>query len=51
MYFEVQSIEILSQSEMAGACSTYGGGFWWENLRERYHLQDLGVDGRIIVEE
>jgi hypothetical protein len=22
--------------------------FWWGNLRERYRLEDLGVDGRII---
>jgi hypothetical protein len=24
-------------------------GFWWENLREREHLGDPGVDGRIIL--
>jgi hypothetical protein len=23
-------------------------GFWWGNLRERDHLEDLGVDGMII---
>jgi len=22
--------------------------FWWEELRERHHLEELGVDGRII---
>ena len=33
----------------------YGGrreactGFWWGNLRERDHLGDPGVDGRIIL--
>jgi len=24
-------------------------GFRWEDLKEMYHLEDLGVDGRIIV--
>jgi len=24
-------------------------GFWWENLRKRDHLEDPGVDGRIIL--
>jgi hypothetical protein len=24
-------------------------GLWWENLRERDHLGDPGVDGRIIL--
>jgi len=24
-------------------------GFWWGNLRERNHLEDPGVDGRIIL--
>jgi hypothetical protein len=24
-------------------------GFWWENPRERDHLGDKGVDGRIIL--
>jgi hypothetical protein len=23
---------------------------WWENLRERDHLEDVGLDGRIILE-
>jgi len=38
---------------MVGACSMYGGevytGFWWGNLRERDHLEDPSVDGRIIL--
>jgi len=24
-------------------------GFWWGNLRERDHLNDLGLDGRAIL--
>jgi hypothetical protein len=24
-------------------------GFWWENLRETDHLEDAGLDGRIIL--
>jgi hypothetical protein len=23
--------------------------FWWGNLREKTHMEDLGVDGRIIL--
>jgi hypothetical protein len=39
---------------MGRACSTYGErrvstGFWLGTLRERDHLGDPGVDGRIIL--
>jgi hypothetical protein len=38
---------------MGGACSSDGGeacaGIWWGNLRERGHLGDPDVDGRIIL--
>jgi len=35
------------------AYSTHGGevntGYWWGNLRERDHLEDPGVNWRIIL--
>ena len=39
---------------MGWACSMYRGGeaytgFWWGNLRERDHLEDSGVDRKIIL--
>jgi hypothetical protein len=38
---------------MGRACSTYGGevhtGFWWGHLEEKGHLEDPGVDERIIL--
>jgi len=42
-------------NEIGGACSTYEGPgevhteFWWGNLREKGHLEDPGVNGRIIL--
>jgi hypothetical protein len=41
---------------MDGACSTYGerrgevyAGVRWGNMKERDHLGDPGIDGRIIL--
>jgi hypothetical protein len=45
--------DYIEKNEMGRACSTYGGevhtGIWWGNLRERDHLEDPGIDGRIIL--
>jgi hypothetical protein len=35
---------------MGGACSTKDAKFWSENLKGRECSEDLGVDGRIILE-
>jgi len=37
---------------MGGACSAYGEAytrFWFGNLKERNHLGEPGLDGRIIL--
>ena len=45
----------IENNEIGGACSTYGEnievytGFRWGNLRAKEHLEDPGVDGRIIL--
>ena len=44
----------IEKNEMGEARSTYGGGrpvyrVWWGNMRERDHLEDPCVDGRIIL--
>jgi hypothetical protein len=45
----------IKKNEVAGACNADGGlgevctGIWWENLRERDHLGDPGIGGRIIL--
>jgi len=46
--------EQIKNNEMGGACSTYGGGnvqkrFGCRNPRERDHLEQAGVNGRIIL--
>jgi len=42
----------IKKNEVVGACNMYGGqytGFWWGNLRERDHLEDPGIDRRMIL--
>jgi hypothetical protein len=45
-YYSCYKIEM---NWMGGAGSMYGERLWWENLTERYHLEDPGVDGRLIL--
>jgi hypothetical protein len=50
---ELYSTNITRLIKMDGTRGTYEEdvctSFWWRNLRERNHLQDLGVDGRALL--
>jgi hypothetical protein len=41
----------MKKNELGGAFGMYEKQerLWWRGLRERIHLEDLGVDGRIIL--
>jgi hypothetical protein len=45
-YFSGNKIEM---NGICGACSAYGGADLVENLTERKHLENPGIDGRIIL--
>jgi hypothetical protein len=52
--FQHKACNKIEKNEMDRACSAYGGekrriGLWWGNLRERDHLGDPGIDGRIVL--
>jgi hypothetical protein len=47
--------ESIKKNEIGGVCGTHGGkrgmytGFWSGILRERDLLEDVGVDGTLIL--
>jgi hypothetical protein len=49
----LRSVIEIEKNGMGGACSAYGGEFFyrvrWETLRERDHWIGPGIDGRIIL--
>jgi hypothetical protein len=54
LYFSLNTLRVyeLRRMRLAGHVARMGEyvGFWWGDLREKQHLEDLGVDGRIILE-
>jgi len=50
---QILFVDQIEKNEMGGACSTYvreaRTGFSWGNLRKIDHLEDLSVNGRIIL--
>jgi hypothetical protein len=41
----------MAKNDVGGVCRMYGveERFWWGNMRERDHLEDPDVDGKIIL--
>jgi hypothetical protein len=44
-------VDEIKKNEIGWACGTYmmRTGFWWVDPRQGNDLEDLGVDGRIIL--
>jgi len=51
LYCSPYIVRVIKSRRMrwAGHIVCMGERFWWGNLRERDHLEDPGVDGRIIL--
>ena len=51
LYTSTNIILVIKSRRMrwAGHVARMEERFWWENLTERKHLEDPGVDGRIIL--
>jgi hypothetical protein len=56
LYFSPNIVQVIKSRRMGweGHVARTGRGevytvFWWRNVRERDHLGDPGVDGKIIL--
>jgi hypothetical protein len=45
---KIEKIEIGGHVALLGRGEVYTG-FWWVNARERDHLEDSSIDGKIIL--
>jgi hypothetical protein len=45
---KTRKIRLIGHVAVMGRGKVYAG-FWWGNLRERHHLGDPGIDGRVIL--
>jgi hypothetical protein len=45
----------MKEGEKGEACDMHGikkcNGFWWGNTKEKEHLEELSVGGRIVLKE
>jgi hypothetical protein len=53
LYSSPDIIRQVKANQVGGACGTHGRGekkctrFWWESPKEREHLEDQGVGGKM----
>jgi hypothetical protein len=56
LYASLNIIGVIKENEMGGMCSTYGRDekciqySGWKNLKGKDCLEDLGIDGKVILE-
>jgi hypothetical protein len=49
LYFTLSVVRVIKSRGMRWAGYVARTGFWWGNLREGEHLENPGIDGRILL--